>query len=249
MKAHWAFITVLGLVMGGRALAGEINVLSAGAVEPGLMAAADLFRAKTGHEVKIRFATAPAIRQRMSGNETADIVLAPPAVLDDLARTGRIDGQVRVTVGRVGVGVAVRDGAPVPDISTAETLKAAVLGAESLVYNQASTGTYVEGLLKRLDVADQVTARTKRYPDGDAVMHHLIKGTGREVGFGAITEILLYKDKGLRLVGPLPHEVQNYTTYAAAVVPSAASPAEAKEFLQFLQGPEAKSAFGAKGIE
>jgi molybdate transport system substrate-binding protein len=249
MRASRVFIIVLSLIVGGWVMAGELNVLSAGAVEPGLVAAADLFRGKTGLEAKIRFATAPAIRQRMSGTERADVVLAPPAVLDELAKMGKVDAQVRTTVGRVGVGVAVREGAPVPDVSTRDALKAAVVGAESLVYNQASTGNYVEGLFQRLGLADELKARTKRYPDGDAVMHHLIKGSGREVGFGAITEILLYKDKGLRLVAPLPREVQNYTTYAAVAVPSAANAFQAKEFLQFLQSPEAKAVFSSKGIE
>ena len=118
-----------------------------------------------------------------------------------------------------------------------------------MVYNQASTGTYVESLFQRLGIADELKARTKRYPDGDAVMAHLIKGSGREVGFGAITEILLYEDKGLRFVGPLPRELQNYTTYAAVVAAPAANSAEAKEFLQFLQTPEAKGTFTSKGIE
>ena len=129
MKAHRVLITVLWLTLGGRALAAEINVLSAGAVEPGLVAAADLFRQKTGNDVKIRFATAPAIRQRMTVNESADIVMAPPAVLDDLTTTGKVDAQVRVTVGRVGVGVAVREGAPVPDVSTPAALKVGSSGA------------------------------------------------------------------------------------------------------------------------
>lgn len=249
MKAQLVLGALFGLLVGGGALAGELNVLSAGAVEPGLVDAAELFRNKTGHHVHIRFATAPAIRQRMSADETADVVLAPPAVLDDLVKAGKVAPQDRVRVGRVGVGVAVRNGAPVPDVSTTDTLKRAVLEAETLVYNQASTGNYVEGLLRRLGLAEELQARTKRYPDGDAVMHHLLAGRGREVGFGAITEILLYKDKGLRFVGPLPADVQNYTTYAAVLVPAAANSAGGKEFLLFLQGAEAKSAFASRGIE
>ena len=249
MKVQLMAMGVLASVLAGAAHAAEVSVLSAGAVEPGLVAASDLFRQKTGHDVKIRFATAPAIRQRMSSGDTADVVLAPPAVIEELAKAGKLDAQRRVTVGRVGVGVAVRDGAPVPDVSSADALKRAVVDAESLVYNQASTGTYVEGLLQRLAIADEVKARTKRYPDGDAVMGHLIKGSGKEIGFGAITEIVLYKDKGLRLVSPLPADVQNYTTYAAAPVTGAANPAGAKEFLDFMGGPEAKAAFTAKGIE
>ena len=92
-------------------------------------------------------------------------------------------------------------------------------------------------------------ARTTRYPDGDAVMGHLIEGSGKEIGFGAITEIMLYKDKGLRLVGPLPGDLQNYTTYAAAPMTGAANPDGAKAFLDFLGGSEAKGEFSSKGIE
>ena len=249
MKVRLVAVAVLASVLADAANAAEVSVLSAGAVEPGLVAASDLFREKTGHDVKIRFATAPAIRQRVGAGDIADVVLAPPAVVDELARAGKLDAQRRVTVGRVGVGVAVRDGAPVPDVSSSDALKRAVVDAESLVYNQASTGTYVEGLLQRLAIADEVKARTTRYPDGDAVMGHLIEGSGKEIGFGAITEIMLYKDKGLRLVGPLPGDLQNYTTYAAAPMTGAANPDGAKAFLDFLGGSEAKGEFSSKGIE
>jgi molybdate transport system substrate-binding protein len=249
MKSKLFVMAVLASAVAGPVTGAEVKVLSAGAVEPGLMAAADLFRKKTGHEVSIRFATAPAIRERVSGGDTPDVVLAPPAVVDELAKVGKLDATQRVTVGRVGVGVAVRLGAPVPDVSNSDALKRSVAGAESLVYNQASTGTYVEGLFQRLGISEEVRERTKRYPDGDAVMAHLIKGSGREIGFGAITEIMLYNEKGLRFVGPLPRDVQNYTTYAAASVIGTTNPSVAKEFLDFLGGPEAKGAFTSKGIE
>jgi molybdate transport system substrate-binding protein len=249
MKARLIALAALGCILAKPAVAAEVTVLSAGAVEPGLVAAAELFRKKTGHEVTIRFATAPVIRQRIGGGEATDVVLAPPAVIADLAKSGTLDVQGQVNVGRVGVGVAVRANAPVPDIASADALKRSVLEAESVVYNQASTGTYVERLLQRLGVADELKTRTRRYPDGDAVMAHLIKGTGRELGFGAITEIMLHTDKGLRFVGPLPGDVQNYTSYAAVVMPGAANQAGARELLQFLQSPEARNAFAAKGIE
>ncbi len=226
-----------------------IEVLSAGAVEPGIVAAAQSFRQQTGDDVKIRFATAPALRQRIGAGEAADVVIAPPAVIEELAKAGKVDSQARVPVGRVGVGVAVREGAPVPDISNADAFKRMVLEAESLVYNRASTGIYLEGLLARLGVADQVQTRTTRYPDGAAVMEHLIKGTGREVGFGAATEIMLYRDKGLRLVGMLPAELQNYTSYAAAPVTGAANAEGARAFLRFLGSPDARSLFIASGID
>ena len=125
----------------------------------------------------------------------------------------------------------------------------AVLDAESLVYNQASTGLYMERLLQRRGIAEATAARTKRYANGEAVMEHLIKGSGREIGFGAQTEILLFRDKGLRLVGPLPADIQNYTSYVGVAHAAAANAAGAKAFLEFLQRPETRKLFADRGIE
>ena len=216
MRVLAALMAALAMAASAGASAATIEVLSAGAVEPGLLPAAEAFRRRTGHEARIRFATAPALRQRVGGGEAVDVVIAPPAVLDELAKSGRVDGAARVVVGKVGVGVAVRDGAPQPDVRTPEALKRAILGAEFVIYNRASTGLYLETLFQRLGIAQEIAARSTRYPDGASVMAHLIKGSGREIGFGAMTEIVLHRDKGLKLAGPLPPELQNYTDHAAS---------------------------------
>src|SRR5437667_5305789 len=109
---NWLFVPFISFVLAFPALAAEVNVLSGGAIEPGLVAAADVFRKETGNEVKIKFAPAPEIRQRVGSGETHDVVIAPPAVLDDIVKSGKLDGKARVLVGRVGIGVAVHDGAP-----------------------------------------------------------------------------------------------------------------------------------------
>ena len=233
--------------LGAGVFAAEIAVLSAGAIEPGLKAAAAAFERETGHVAKITFNTAPELRKKMEANPAFDVVIAPPAVLGEFAGAGKL-AEVRANVGRVGMGVAVRDGAAVPDISSADALKRAVLSADSLVFNRASTGLYLEGLLKKMEVLAQVEAKTSRYPDGAAVMEHVIKGKGAEIGFGAITEIMLYQGKGLRFVGPIPAEVQNYTAYTAAPLASSPQPALAQQFVVFLSGPVGKPAFVAAGI-
>jgi len=238
-----------GLMACAPAMAAEINIISAGAVEPGVVAAADAFRRETGTEVRIKFATAPAIRQRVGGGEAADVVIAPPAVIDELAKAGKLDGSGRAPVGRVGVGVLVRNGAAKPDVSSADALKRVLLDAESVVYNKASTGLYLEKLFERLGVAAQVKAKETRYPDGAAVMEHVIHGKGNEIGFGAITEIRLYGDKGALFVGPLPGDAQNYTSYAAAPSAAPANRDGAAAFVKFLAAPAARAAFLAKGVE
>ena len=229
-------------------MAAEIKVLSAGAVEPGIRAAAAAYTKQSGNEVKITFNTAPEIRKRVTAGEAFDVVIAPPAALDEFAGAGKL-GADRVNLGRVGVGVVVRSGAESPDISSTEALKRSMLQADSVVFNRASTGIYLENLFKKLGLYDQILPKTTRYPDGAAVMEHVAKGKGREIGFGAATEILLLRDKGLKLVGPLPADIQNYTSYSAAPLGSAASAELARAFVKYLGGPESKGFFAAAGVD
>ncbi len=229
------------------ASAADIAVLSAGAIEPGIKAAAAVFEKQTGHTIKITFNTAPELRKRMEGSPAFDVVIAPPAVIAVFAAANQL-AAARANVGRVGMGVTVRDGAPVPDISSADALKKAVLAAESLVFNRASTGLYLEGLLKKMDIYIQIESKTIRYADGASVLEHVIKGRGNEIGFGAMTEILLYTSKGLRLVGPLPADIQNYTSYTAAPLATGQQQPLAQQFVTFLSGPVGKPVFVAAGV-
>ena len=117
-----------------------------------------------------------------------------------------------------------------------------------MVYNRASSGVYIETMLKKIGVYEEIRARLIRYDDGVAVMHHLMQGKGREFGFGGITDILMYRDQGLRLVGPLPEEIQNYTAYAAALITASPRPDAARALLQFLASPPGKGLFSINGI-
>ena len=231
------------------AAAADVKVLSAGAVEPGLQRAAEQFKRATGNEIKMQFNAAPQLAKRMAEGEVADILIAPPAVLDELTKNGKISMQGRVTLGRVGAGVVVRLDAPSPEIATPDALKRAMLSADSIVYNTASTGLYLEKLFERIGIAVQIKTKTTRYPNGEEVMNHIIKGRGNELGFGVITEIELFEPKGLKLVGPLPPDIQNYTSYGAALISNAPSADAAKAFLTYLATPEAKQIFAAAGIE
>lgn len=224
--------------------AAEINVLSGAAVEPALIAAAEIFRTRTGTAVKITFATTPDIRRMIGAGETADVVIAPPPTLGELVTPGRIDTAAQVLLGRVGVGIVIRDGAPRPDVSTTDALKRALLDADSVVYNRASSGLYVERLLQRLGLTERIALKTRRYTGTDMI-EPLIHGTGREIGFMPVVQILNWRGRGLQLVAPLPDDIQNYTTYAAA---PASSSEGGRAFVRFLTAPEAKAIFAGVGI-
>ena len=235
--------TVMGIVH--QAAAQDLAVLSAGAVEPGLRAAL----ARYDKKVAVTFNTAPQIRERIEKKgEKFDVLIVPPAVMDAFAEAGRVEPE-RVMLGRVGQGIAVRPGVPVPDVSTVEAMKRALAEAESVVFNRATGGQYIESMLRKIGVYDQIEKKTTRYASAAEVMNHLLKGKGREVGFAPMTEIMLYKDKGLRFVGPLPADVQQYNAYVASPMRGAANAQAAAALVRFLGTSDAKAALVSGGVE
>lgn len=235
------------LALAAAANAAEITVISGGAIEPGLKAAAAAFEKQSGHKVSITFNTTPQMTKRVAAGDTFDVIIAPPGAVKQFAAAGKVEAG-GVDVGRVGSGVAVRPGAPVPAIATADDVKKAVLEAESIVFNTASTGIYFENLLKKWGIYEQVQGKVARYTTGAEVMKHALKGKGKEIAFGPITEILLEKEHGLILVGPFPAEIQNYTSYIAVPMSAGTQKDAAQALVRFLGGP-GKPLFVAAGIE
>ena len=139
-----------------------IQVLSAGAVKTGVRAAADAYAAQAGAVVATRFATAPAIRSQVAEGAAADVVIVPPAAMSDFSRLGRIEDATRITLGRVGAGIAIREGAEAPDISSAKAIEQALHAADSIAYNKASTGIYIDSLFERLGIAQALAGKIAR---------------------------------------------------------------------------------------
>jgi molybdate transport system substrate-binding protein len=247
----------LRMMMAALALAGgcaqmpsgkDVTILSAGAVEPGLDAALAQFRKTSGNGAAVSFNTAPQIRERIAKGEKFDVVVVPPAVMDAFAKDGRV-GSERVMLGSVGQGVAVHPSTPVPDVSSVEALKRALSEADAVVYNRATGGQYIDGMLKKIGVYPDIERKTVRYESAGEVMQHLAKGGRREIGFGPIPEIMMYTKKGVRYVGPLPAEVQQKNAYVASMMREAANPDGAGALLRFLASPAAKAALAAGGVE
>lgn len=247
MKLGNVLGTLALLLSGPLASAATLTVLSTGAVEPGIRAAAAAFERATGHEVRLTFQTAPEVKRHLEAREVWDLAIATPATIEEQTRAGVLLGGA-VTLGRVGVGIAVRQGGAMPDIATVEAVKRAVLAADAVYVSRGSTGVYAEGLLKKLGIFEQI-ARFVREDRGSEAMHRLATTPGNGLAFGALTEIASAREEGVLLVGPLPDGLQNYTTYTIARMRMAPVPDVAAAFLSYLDSPASRAIFRAAGIE
>jgi molybdate transport system substrate-binding protein len=232
-------------------MAETIRILSAGAPKGGVSACIDAFSRDTGRDVDIVFATAPVLRGQVErGGTQADIVIAPPAAMDAFAEAGRIAAGPRVRVGSVRAGVAIRKGATRPDLSSVESFKQALLAAESVVRNEASSGLYIAGLIEELGLEDALAGKTVVVPNGAAVIAHLqASSLEYEIGFSQVPEIRRFEDRGIELVGPLPEEIGKTTSYDAGLLSDAVAPEPAKALLEFMDSPTARELYAEMGLE
>lgn len=230
------------------ALAAELRVLTTGAFKSTALALVPSYEAATGDTVALENDTAGGVARRIRDGAAFDLVVLTPAALDALAAEGRVVPGSRVDLARVGVGVAVKAGAPRPDLASVEDFRRALLAARSIAYIDpragGSSGIYVAELLQRLGLAEQVAAKAVLAPGG-YVAERVASGQA-ELGIYQISEILPVP--GVELAGPLPDAIQNYTTYSAGLGANAARPDAARALLRLLAGPEAAALMRAKGM-
>jgi molybdate transport system substrate-binding protein len=250
MKATIFCVAGALLVACNASAADEIKVLSAGAMQRGLLVIAAKFKERTGHTIKVEYATAPELtKMLLDDTAKADVILAPKPTLAQLASARKIGGGGQKDVGGVGAAVLVRNDAPLPDISSLDALKRSLMEADAVVHNRASSGIYIESMLKKIGVYDQIEKKIVKVADGDAVTARIKGGTGKEFGFGGYTDVLHNQDAGdVKLVGPIPEEVQNYTLYGGAAIASSPNQANADAFLNYVGSPEAAEVFKASGV-
>ena len=225
-----------------------LKVLSAGAVKRGVARVAAAFEKDTGATVQIEFSPVPEIRERAAAGETADVLVATPAVLDELAAQKKIVADSRGHIGRSRMGVVIHADAPVPAIPDAESFKRLLLGASHVVRNEASSGVYSEKLLNKLGLTTQLGSKIVVVKTGSAIMEYVADHPAQAVGLAQISELMVMMDKGckVKLAAPLPDDIQNMTGYDAAAMTGA--PAAAAELARRLASPEAKKIFAETGI-
>jgi molybdate transport system substrate-binding protein len=247
MRAHClAGVLMLAGLVGANAA--EMKILTAGAMKAVVLELVPAFEKETGHKAVVDNDTAGGLARRIAGGEAFDLAIITPGVIRDLAGKGKMAGN-GVNVARVGVGVMVKEGAAQPDVSTVDAFRKALTAAKTVAYidpaSGGSSGIYLTGLFDRLGVAAEIKPKAKLKKGG--YVADLIASGEAELGLHQISEILPVK--GVKLVGPLPAEIQNYTTYAAAVGKDAKQPDAASAMLKLLAGPAAEPVLKARGME
>ena len=229
--------------------AAEMKILTAGAMKAVVLELVPAFEKETGHKAVVDNDTAGGLARRIEGGEAFDLAIITPGVINDLAGKGKIVAGSRVNVARVGVGVMVKEGAPTPDVGNVEAFKRALIAARTVAYidpaSGGSSGIYLTGLFDKLGLAAEIKPKAKLKQGG--YVADLIASGEAELGLHQISEILPVK--GVKLVGPLPAEIQNYTTYAAAVGKDAKQPEAATAMLKLLAGSAAEPVLKARGME
>jgi molybdate transport system substrate-binding protein len=240
-----AFITST-ILMSGAANAAEIRVIGS----PGFREAYNLlvpqFEKATGHHVRTVWDGVNNVATRVAAGETAEIVILPVAQIEELTQKGKLASGSRVDVAKSGIGVAVKAGAPKPDLSSGEALKNALLKAKSIAYSTGPSGVHMAHLLQQWGIAEAVKARIVIAPSDTPVGEIVARGDA-EIGFQQVSELI--RIKGIDYLGPLPGDVQEVTVFAAALHTSAATPDAAKALVKFLSVPAAAATIRKTGME
>jgi molybdate transport system substrate-binding protein len=241
--ALWVFACLLPFSFTGiSAQSAELKVFASRAVWTVLNEIGPEFEKSSGHKLNLITGLSTDFARRISSGEPFDLIAAPPASLNGLIQSGKLVAASKTDLVRSGYGVAVRKGAPKPDVSSVDKFKAALQNAKSVTYLPVPG---VPQIIERLGLKDQLAAKTT-IPDSD-ISSELVAEGKVEIGIIAITQT--YTTPGLELAGPLPSEIQTYTTFAAAISSATSSLHAARELLAFLKEPEARRVVRAQGMD
>jgi len=229
----------------------ELHLLSAGAAQSVAERIGAQFTGETGCEIKAAFGAVGAMKARVLAGEPVDVIILSAALIEELVASGHVVAGTRRDLGTVGTGVAVRAGAPLPDVADTTALRASVLAAQRVACPDpaiATAGKVVMRALEILGIGEQARPRLQLFPNGYAAMQWLAQSRGSfEIGITQTTEILA--NKGVTYVGPLPAELQMKTVYAAGLAARARNPAAARDFIARLTAPAARPVLEAAGYE
>ena len=226
--------------------ADEIHVMSSAAFREAYLELVPEFESASGHKVVTSFVGGVDLMKRMKAGESVDLVILAGKSLDELIQLGKVVPGSRVDLAKSGVAVAVRSGAPRPDISSADALKRALLAAKSVGYSTGASGVHLVTMFERMGIAADLKTKSKQAPPGVPVGSLIARGEV-ELGFQQLSELLPVA--GIDVIGMLPPEAQEFTVFSAGIHVGAKEPAAARALVQFLTAPASVAVKRKKGME
>ncbi len=246
MKASIVIATAGTLLVSGIAQAVEVQVLASNAIKAAYLELVPEFEKSSGHKVTTTWSGTLDIKKRLAAGETYDLLIMAAPELDEFIKQGKIAAGSRTDLVKSGVGIAVKAGAAKPDISSADSIKAALLTAKSIGYSQGPSGAYLVNLFQKMGIADAIKDKVKVSVVGQPVGNMVASGEA-EIGFQQVSELLPVK--GIEFLGPLPASIQQVTTFSAGQFAAAKETAAAKALAAFLAAPAATAVKKKHGLE
>jgi molybdate transport system substrate-binding protein len=228
-----------------------LEVLSAGAVKPAMTLLIPAYEQTRDVKVAITFGPAPELREiTKDGTGLLGLMAGPKQLIADLVAEGKLDGARHQSLGGVKAAIALHKDAPVPDLSTPDAVRDAIRAADRIVFNTASSGEYIAGMIDGLGIGAEVVGRIQRYPNAEEAMVFLASDVGRKaIGFGQSSALRGYEPLGVRQVAALPEAIGNVTEYGAALCKAAPNAALAGDFLDFITSEESRAVLRSTGVE
>jgi molybdate transport system substrate-binding protein len=225
--------------------AAELQILAGGGMMAPLKALGAQFESASGHKIVFRFGTTPELIKLATSGDAFDLAVVPREVFKDAAAQSQLMPGPTTDIARVGLGVAIRSGAPKPDISSPEALKQTLLKAQSVATIPASAaGAQVLRLFERLGISEAMKAKTKAQPGPAQVVQAVANG---EAELGVFLANVLTAP-GLDLLGPFPAELQQEVIFTAGIAAKTNQVDPAKTFITYLTTPAAIALIKAKGM-
>ena len=251
-KISTAALALSALLCAGAARADDVKILTTGILKGAFTPIAAEFERQTGHKVTMSWGPSSgnspeASPVRVRSGEALDVLIMVDAGMDDLVRTGHFVPQHRRNVAVSGIGVAVKTGHPLPDISTTAAFRQALLAAKSVGYSEGASGMhFIKVVVPKLGLAEAMATKGHVVLGRRFVGEELADGVV-ELGIQQLSELKL--EPGITVVGPLPDDLQKFSVVAAAVSSKARAPEAGRQFLDFLNTPFARQAIRDSGLE
>jgi molybdate transport system substrate-binding protein len=242
---RFAFVALL-LAAAASAGAADLKVLSGNGARAAVLGLTASFDRATGNKTTVEFAVNPETRKKILSGQPFDVAVLNPPVLDDLIKRGRIVADTRSVLGRAGMGVAIREGAPLPDISSVEAFKRTLLSARAVAYpGEGASGKYFVSLVERLGITAAMKTRMRPMP---AEYNVELVATG-EADLAVLVASRISGVAGVKLLGTIPQELQTWIGFTAGAGSHAREPQAARAMLRFFTSPEAAAILKTNGVE